>query len=131
MKAINSTQVLFSSISLVLISIICLSMPARAVTALDAQNAFNAYNAAYLVNSGGQTYYAHSVGDLASDTDWTEALSIQGAEDAYEVTGTAANQTLVNNLCSTFVINNPNPWSWDGWNDNLGWDALAIVLTTS
>lgn len=127
MKAMNAAQIVSFSISMIAVALTCLSVPVRGVTALDAANAFNSYNAAYLVNSGGQAYYKHSLDDAVTDTDWVEAISIEGAEDAYEVTGTAANQTLVNNLCSTFVTNNPNPWSWDGWNDNLGWDALAVI----
>ena len=104
-----------------------LTQRASAIGSGDADAAFNAFNAAYLVSSGGQTYYTHSLSNRSNDGTWTEALSIQGAEDAYERTGTPANQTLVNNLCTTFLSVNPAPWSWDGWNDDLGWDSLVLI----
>lgn len=104
-----------------------LSMKSFAIGAGDADAAFNAFNAAYLVQSGGQTYYTHSLNNRSNDGTWTEALSIQGAEDACERTETSANKTLVNNLCSTFLSLNPAPWSWDGWNDDIGWDSLVLI----
>ena len=104
-----------------------LSDPAAAFGQSNAAAAFNAFNAAYLVNSGGQTYYTVSISNRANNGTWTEALDIQGAEDAYESTGTIANQTLVNNLCTTFISVNPPPWSWDGYNDDIGWDSLCLI----
>jgi len=104
-----------------------LQQSASAIGAGDADTAFNAFNSAYLVNSGGQTYYTHSLSNRSNDGTWTEALSIQGAEDYCERVGTPSSQTLVNNLCTTFIAVNPPPWSWDGYNDDIGWDSLILI----
>ena len=105
----------------------------RAVTTQNTVNsgnadaAFNGYNAAFLVNSGGQTYYKKSVNDGTADGTWVASLDILVAEDAYERTGSVTNKTLVNNLCTTWLNNTPPPWTWDGWNDDIGWFSLALI----
>lgn len=93
----------------------------------NADAAFNAYNNAFLVNSGGQTYYKKSINDGTADGTWVASLDILAAEDAYERTGSAAHKTLVNNLCATWLQNTPVPWTWDGWNDDIGWFSLALI----
>jgi hypothetical protein len=93
----------------------------------NADAAFNAFNSAFLVNSGGQTYYKKSINDVAADGTWVASLDILVAEDAYERTGSTAHKTLVNNLCSTWLQNTPPPWTWDGWNDDIGWFSLALI----
>ena len=106
---------------------------AKAVTAANVFNsgnadaAFNAYNNAFLVNSGGNTYYKKSISDGTADGTWVASLDILVAEDAYERTGSDANKTLVNNLCTTWLKNTPTPWTWDGWNDDIGWFSLALI----
>lgn len=125
MKAMLVT---FTGLMALLLVLGCgLPQRASAIGSGDADTAFNAFNAAYLVSSGGQTYYTHSLSNRSNDGTWTEALSIQGAEDAYERTGTIANQALVNNLCATFLSLNPAPWSWDGYNDDIGWNSLVLI----
>lgn len=89
--------------------------------------AFTAYNNAFLVNSGGQTYYKKSISDGTADGTWVASLDILVAEDAYEQSGDPATKTLVNNLCSTWLNNTPTPWAWDGWNDDIGWFSLALI----
>lgn len=93
----------------------------------NADAAFNAFNNAFLVNSGGKTYYKKSINDGAADNTWVASLDILVAEDAYERTGSATNKTLVNNLCNTWLQNTPLPWIWDGWNDDIGWFSLALI----
>lgn len=93
----------------------------------NADAAINAYNNAFLVNSGGRTYYKKSLNDNNSDGTWTLALDIQGMEDAYERTGSVAHKTLVNNLCVSFLQINPTPWAWDGWNDDIAWMAISLI----
>ena len=93
----------------------------------NADAAINAFNNAFLVTANGQTYYKKSINDNASDGTWTLALDIQGMEDAYERTGSAAHKTLVNNLCNTFLQLNPTPWAWDGWNDDIAWMSLCLI----
>ncbi len=111
------------------LAVLCsaLATDALAINPGDADAAFNAFNSAYLINSGGKTYYTHSISNRSNDGTWTETLSIQGAEDHYERVGTATAQTLVQNLCSTFLTLNPAPWSYDGWNDNIGWNSLVLI----
>ena len=92
-----------------------------------ADAAFAAFNATYLVTSNGQTYYAHTISDRTADGTWTQDLDIQVAEDAYERTGDPATQTLIVNLLQTWLVQTPPPWSWDGWNDDIGWFSLALV----
>lgn len=93
----------------------------------NADAAINAFNNAFLVNSGGQTFYRKSINDAGSDGTWTLALDIQGMEDAFERTGSDAHKTLVNNLCNSFLQINPTPWAWDGWNDDIAWMSLCLI----
>jgi hypothetical protein len=92
-----------------------------------AEAAFAAFNDAYLVTGNGQTYYAKSLDVRTADQTWTQDLDIQVAEDAYERTGSPATRTLVNDLLQTWLAQTPPPWSWDGWNDDIGWFSLALV----
>lgn len=105
---------------------------ASAIGAGDADTAINAYNSAFLVSSGSSAYYKKSLVDGAADGTWVASLDIEGEEDAYERTGSADQKTLVNNLCTTWLENTPpgsttQPWKWDGWNDDIGWFAMALI----
>ena len=89
---------------------------------------FDAFNKAYLIqNNNGQVYYAKSLSNSAPDGTWTFSIDIMGAEDASERTHNPVQQQLVNNLCTTWLIQTPTPWSWDGWNDDIGWFSLSSV----
>lgn len=101
--------------------------PASVFSSGNADAAFTAYNNAFLVNSGGKTYYKKSISDGTADGTWVASLDILVAEDAYERSGSSAYKTLVNNLCTTWLQNTPMPWTWDGWNDDLGWFSLALI----
>jgi hypothetical protein len=92
-----------------------------------ADSAFNGFNAAFLVNSGGNTFYKKSINDGNADGTWVASLDILVAEDAYERTGNPAQKTLVDNLCKTWLKNTPMPWDWDGWNDDIGWFSIALI----
>ena len=100
---------------------------AAAIGPGDADAAINAFNAAFLVNSGGQTYYKEVMDKDKADYFWVQAVDIEGEEDAYERTGTAAQQKLVNDLLTTFLVKNHPPWTWNGWNDDMGWVALVLI----
>lgn len=93
----------------------------------NADAAFNAFNNAFLVNSGGQTFYKKAINNGNADDTWLASLDILVAEDAYERTGSAAHKTLVNDLCNTWLQRTPTPWTWDGWNDDIGWFSMALV----
>lgn len=109
----------------VLVGLGC-AMPqqASAIGAGDADTMFNGFNSAFLVNGN---YYKRSINDPTFDENWTGALDIMLAEDAYERTGSAAHKALVNTLCNTFLQKFPPPYSWDGYNDDMGWVAAMLA----
>ncbi|KAG7006579.1 hypothetical protein G7Y79_00014g037540 [Physcia stellaris] len=99
----------------------------------DAAEAYyNAFNKEFLITSGSDVYYKSKINDPTRDGTWAASLDILGAEDAYERTGDPDKKTLVNNLLTTWLKYNPEqasstPWSWDGWNDDIGWFTLALI----
>ena len=105
-----------------------LATPARAQ---EADAAFNAFNAAFLVQTAAKTYYAQSILSLGTSTKpqglWGGALDIAVAEDAYERTFSSNTRTLVSALLDGFVTINGANWSYDGWNDDLGWMINPFV----
>lgn len=92
-----------------------------------ANAAFNGFNNAFLVRSGGNTYYKVAINNNTPDQTWTFALDIQAAADVYERTGSAEHKKLIDDLCSTFLRLNPPPYDWDGWNDDIAWMGLALI----
>ncbi|MCJ1335169.1 hypothetical protein MMC09_000435 [Bachmanniomyces sp. S44760] len=93
----------------------------------DAEAMYNAFNSAFLIKTGGDVFYKSALNNLKPDTTWAGSLDILGAEDAYERTGDPEKKTLVNDLLTTWLMNTPTPWSWDGWNDDIGWFTLALI----
>ena len=94
----------------VLLALCCGQSPkALAIGAGDADAAINAYNSAFLVTSGGQTYYKETLDKDKADYFWVQAVDIEGEEDAYERTGNAAQQKLINDLLTTFLAKNHPP----------------------
>jgi hypothetical protein len=96
-------------------------------TVTMADMAIDAFNKAYLIQTNGLTYYAKSLSNSAPDGTWTMSIDIEGEEDAYERTHSPQQRQLVNSLLTTFLIQTPPPWSWDGWNDDIGWFSLALA----
>ncbi|KAF2966742.1 hypothetical protein GQX73_g6837 [Xylaria multiplex] len=94
-----------------------------AISNNDADAMFNDWNTAFL--SGSQ--YRRSVDDPTPDETWPASLDILVAEDAFDRTGDTARMTLVNNLLNSWLVATPPPWSWDGWNDDIGWFTLALA----
>lgn len=90
-----------------------------------AQAAFDAYNAAFLVQTNGQTYYKRSLNDNSYAGTWVQALEIQLAEDAYDRTGSTYDKQLVNDLTATFLAKENYDWSSDTWNDDIAWMTIA------
>ncbi|KAK4907174.1 hypothetical protein LTR49_023782 [Elasticomyces elasticus] len=88
---------------------------------------FEAFNDALLTTSGSEAFYKEALNNTEPDGTWAASLDILGAEDAYERTGDPDKQSLVNGLLTTWLQNNPSPWSWDGWNDDIGWFTLALI----
>ena len=107
-----------------------------AVTALapnaradQADDAFDAWNSAFLVKTGGDTFYsttAISAGTTRSGT-WVGALDIAVAEDYYEHTHLAVDRTRVNDLVTTFVAEEGTDWKGDTWDDDIAWMVIALL----
>jgi predicted alpha-1,6-mannanase (GH76 family) len=92
-----------------------------------AQAAFNAYNAAFLVQTNGLTYYKRSLTNNSYAGTWVQALEIQLAEDAYDRTKSVDAAQLVNKLTTTFLVKENYDWSLDTWNDDIAWMTIACV----
>lgn len=110
--------------------IIVLFTGAEVITGLavgDSNAMYDSFNTAFLMTSGSDAYYVHALDSTAADITWSASLDILGAADAYEVTGDSDKKTLVNNLLVTWLQNTEPPWSWDGWNDDIGWFTLALI----
>ncbi len=97
---------------------------ASAIGAGDADTMFNGFNNAFLVNGN---YYKNKINGSTFDEGWTGALNIMVAEDAFERTGSAAHKNLVNALCTTFLQKFPPGYTWDGYNDDIGWIAIMLA----
>lgn len=121
--------------AIALLVAVCMCLASMANAAPDPANAdamYNGYLDTYLVNSGGQTYFTNSIDNRADNFEWTQAYEITGVEDAYERTKAADRQTLISNLVNTFITvnftdNSSTNLSWDTWNDDLGWDSIALT----
>ena len=114
-------------LALVVEGFVAAPQPAAAYGAGDADAMYAAYNNAFLKTNNGQTYYAKALNDSSADGTWTLDLDLFATQDAYERTGDPNIKSLVEDLLSTFQSNNPAPNSWDGYNDDLGWDSLGLI----
>ena len=92
-----------------------------------ADSAFAAYNAAFLVKSGGQTFYKKGTNNNAYAGTWVQGSEIQLAEDAYDADRTEEHKKLVNDLVTTFLAKENYDWSKDSWNDDIAWMVIACV----
>ncbi len=95
--------------------------------AANADAAFNAYNAAFLVKSGGKTFYRKSSTDPAPNRLWVQATTIQLAEDAYDRTHSGVNRQLVMDLVNSFLVQEGPKWGYDSWNDDIAWMSIACI----
>ena len=92
-----------------------------------ADSAIAAFNNAFLTTVGGNTYYKRSLKNTEHDGNWTLDLDIFGMQDAYQRTGLEAQKTIVNNLCTSFLVLEKPPYNYDGWNDDLAWMGLGYI----
>ena len=93
----------------------------------DAESLYQAFNNVFLVRSGNAVFYKSAINNANRDGTWSASLDILGAQDAYERTGDPEKKTLINELLTTWLDYTPTPWSWDGWNDDIGWFSLALI----
>jgi predicted alpha-1,6-mannanase (GH76 family) len=122
---VDSARWLFLAILLVL-GIVC---PAEAQwTAADAQTAFSDYNNAFYFNPSDDNYdYRGQQGSTSTSGFWVGAEEIELAIDAYNQNPTAANATIINQLCNGFVAQFGSNWSSDSFDDDLMWATIAFV----
>jgi len=92
-----------------------------------ADAAANGFNSAFLTNDGTNTYYRVRMNTNERDQMWTFALDIQAMQDVYERTRSTAHRDIINNLTNGWLAQNPPPYSWDGWNDDIAWMGLTSV----
>ena len=97
----------------------------------DAATMFDAFNNVFLQTSGNTQYYTSSIGSTSADGNWAASLDILMAEDAYEVTGDDDTKQLVGNLMTTWLESFGPPWDYVVFNDDLGWDTLALIRAYS
>lgn len=109
-------------------------MPASAQwRAVDAHNAWNGYNTAflYLEPDGYSKVFVTKQGGTTHEGFWTFAEEISLAVDAYAENPTTANKNEIQALCDGFV-NYVHPatndlWTSDNYNDDLGVAIIAFA----
>ncbi|MFT4113916.1 glycoside hydrolase family 76 protein [Silvibacterium sp.] len=101
-------------------------------TSTDAQTAFSDYNNAFYFNPSGDNYdYRSMQGSTTTSGFWVGAEEIELAIDAYNQNPTAANQTIINQLCNGFVTQFSADWSGDTYDDDLMWATIAFTRAYS
>ncbi len=100
-----------------------------AVAQNKADAVFDAWNAAFLERSNGQTYYARTPTQFGVQVEdvWVAAINIQIAEDAYERTHSPVDRQLVTDLLDSFLVQYNYDWATNDWNDDLGWNTITLV----
>ncbi len=93
----------------------------------QAEAVYNAWNAAFLVQSDSTAYYATTLHGSSPEGTWVGALDVEFAEDVCLRMRTPAQRHLVNDLLTTFLAQNDFDWSHDTWNDDLAWMTLAML----
>ncbi|BDI33546.1 hypothetical protein CCAX7_55970 [Capsulimonas corticalis] len=105
-----------------------LSAPAvHAQNAANADAAFNSFLSAYLVRSGGQTYFVDGLNKRDKAFFWGQCYMITMVEDAYDRSPTPANKQLIIDLENSQINQDTTSWSWDGWNDDVEWGIIAAI----
>jgi len=97
-----------------------------------ADQAFDAFNASFLLQSPTLTFYREAINKNTKDYFWMQALDIQTAQDAYYRTKSETQKTLISNLLTTFNKQNSGSaglgdWTWNEYNDDLLWAVLAYL----
>ena len=90
---------------------------------------FDAWNAAFLTRTGGETYYTRMSTNLPASLEdsWVAALNVQIAQDAYERTHSPVHRQLVADLMKTFIRQYDYDWSTNDWNDDIGWLTITFL----
>jgi MYXO-CTERM domain-containing protein len=111
-----------------LAAMMAISSRAEAQTASNADAVYAGYLKAYLVQSGSSAHFTSSISSRSVAYMWNQAEDITGFEDHWYRTYSPATATLVGDLLNTFESNNSGTdWTWDDYNDDLGWATIAFV----
>jgi hypothetical protein len=107
---------------------LCISAPLQAQ---NAAAAYSGYNSAFLVQNG-QTFYNTAIGNTTADREWSAAVDIDVALDAYRYSRTQANLNLLTSLMNSLTYYNSaggpyGNWQTDGWDDNVEWMVNAYI----
>lgn len=92
-----------------------------------ADTIMEAFNATYLVEKDGKTYYKTSLHNPKFDYFWRQALSIMSLQDAYLRNSSVAYRNKISALLNTFIKEGGPDWNWNGFNDDLAWAGLAFI----
>jgi hypothetical protein len=106
-------------------------LTAKSAQAQSAAAAYSGYNSAFLVQNG-QTFYNQGIGSSSTECEWSEALDIDPALDAYRYSRTQADLNLVTGLLNSLTYYNSagslcGNWQTDGWDDNLAWMVSVYI----
>jgi hypothetical protein len=93
----------------------------------QADSAFEAWIAAYVVTNGYQTYVVNNVTDRNFAFMWQQAYMIWMVEDTYDHTQSPDQKQLITALINTFMHQNGLTLTWDGWDDDLEWGEMALI----
>jgi Glycosyl hydrolase family 76/Ricin-type beta-trefoil lectin domain-like len=113
-----------------ILGLIAVLLPVNHASAQNNANADAAYNgwlSAYMIQSGGSTYFARSLTDRSSLGMWGTAYLITGVEDAYNRSNSPVTLALITNLLNTFESKNSADLSGDSWNDDVAWATIALI----
>ena len=93
----------------------------------QADAAFEAWVAAYVVTNGYQTYVVNNLTDRNFAFMWQQAYMIWMVEDTYDRTQSPDQKQLITALINTFMHQNGLTLTWDGWDDDLEWGEMALI----
>jgi autotransporter-associated beta strand protein len=104
------------------------SMSASAFTTNDANTIFNAYSNAFYYRSGTNGWFENNqTGGNSPTYFWGQAEEIECVIDAYEWSSNTTYQAMITNLLNGFIKNNGSSWSYNTYNDDIMWAAIAFA----
>ena len=98
-----------------------------AVVMSQADAAYEAWLASYLVTANNQTFIATSLVTRSFAFMWQQAFMIWMIEDTYTRTQSPDQKRLIDNLLNTFIWQNHSSLTWDGWDDDLEWGIIGLI----
>jgi predicted alpha-1,6-mannanase (GH76 family) len=96
-----------------------------ALSTADTAKCFDAYNAAFYVQSGTNGYFKNTQTD-GTEYFWSQAEEIECVIDAYEWTTNTAYLGIITNLLNGFLTDNGSSWTWNMYNDDNMWAVMAF-----